>query len=117
MELVFCAIKNINLFFYGGIIMNKKILILSLLSLVSLSSIQAGICEPVLAQCGRFLDRYGLKILAGYIACGGALTVAACIKLKNRRAYFKGWIMQNPVVSMLKYKQKCNQLIPMELVF
>ena len=86
-----CAIKNINLFFYGGIIMNKKILILSLLSLVSLSSIQAGICEPVLAQCGRFLDRYGLKIFAGYIACGGALTVAACIKLKNRRAYFKGW--------------------------
>ena len=71
--------------------MNKKALVVSLLGLMSLSSLQAGICEPVLAQCGRFLDRNGLKILAGYVACGGALALAAVIKLKNRRAYFKGW--------------------------
>lgn len=70
--------------------MNKKILILSLLSLVSLSSIQAGICEPVLCQCGRFLDDYGLKILAGYIACGGVLTLAAYIQCKNQQMYNKG---------------------------
>ncbi|KKQ02832.1 MAG: hypothetical protein US13_C0009G0024 [candidate division TM6 bacterium GW2011_GWE2_36_25] len=46
-----CAIKNINLFFYGGIIMNKKTIVLSVVSLLSLSSLNAITLDGVISSC------------------------------------------------------------------